>query len=331
MTHRILVTGGSGFIGTNLVEFFLSNGYEVLNIDINAPADKSHTQVFKKVDILKYSALVSVFDEFAPTEVVHLAAQTDLLGGKSYDYYAANTTGVQNMVEAISNQPSIQRSFFASTKLICETGYTPTSNDDYCPDNLYGKSKVQGEEIVKNSTTMKCAWCIVRPTSIWGPWSTLPSTSYGRFFQTVSRGHYFHPGRMDTLKSFGYIGNTVFQIKKLIDASIEQINKKVFYLSDYEPFTIKDWADTISMKMNHKKPYTMPDILVKFLTKVGDLTKLLGYKDPPISTFRLKNMNAETSEIPLEQIKSITGPLPYTMQQGVEETIEWLKKFNYIK
>jgi len=236
------------------------------------------------------------------------------------------------MVRAISAQPSVVRCIFTSTKLVCATDYVPKSMDDYCPNTLYGESKVMGEKIVKDNTTMRCDWCIVRPTSIWGPWSDSAHIPYGKFFRMIARGRYFHPGHADPPKSFGYVGNGMFQIEKLFDAPTEQIHRKIFYLTDYDTFTIREWADMISMKLRNKKIRAIPEWMVSILAVVGDLMKFCGIKEPLFSSFRLQNMRANTAKIPTEAIRQITGPLPYSMEQGVEETIAWFKKYgkNYI-
>jgi nucleoside-diphosphate-sugar epimerase len=329
---RILVTGGSGFIGTNVVESYLASGHEVLSIDIKEPQKREHHKVFKRVDILDKRSLEGIFKDFVPTHVLHLAARADLHEKKNLEGYAVNIKGVENMVRAISAQPSVVRCIFTSTKLVCATDYVPKSMDDYCPNTLYGESKVMGEKIVKDNTTMRCDWCIVRPTSIWGPWSDSAHIPYGKFFRMIARGRYFHPGHADPPKSFGYVGNGMFQIEKLFDAPTEQIHRKIFYLTDYDTFTIREWADMISMKLRNKKIRAIPEWMVSILAVVGDLMKFCGIKEPLFSSFRLQNMRANTAKIPTEAIRQITGPLPYSMEQGVEETIAWFKKYgkNYI-
>ncbi len=328
---RMLIIGGSGFIGTNVVDRFLATRCEVLSIDIKEPQKKEHSKVFKRVDILDQTSLARVFQDFSPTHAVHLAARTDLHEKKNLGDYKVNIKGVENMVRAISAQPSVVRCIFTSTKLVCPTDYVPKSMDDYCPNTLYGESKVMGEKIVKDNTTMRCAWCIIRPTSIWGRWSNLPHIPYGRFFQIIAAGRYFHPGCVNPPKSFGYVGNTIFQIEKLLDAPAERIHQKVFYLTDYNVFTIKEWADIISLKLRNKRIRTIPEPIVRFLAWAGDLLKLFGVQEPPFSSFRLRNMRADTTGVPLEPIRRITGPLPYSMEQGVEETIAWFKKYDLIK
>ncbi len=322
---RILVTGGSGFIGTNLVDELMRQGIEVLNLDVKGPQCSDQNKVFKKGSILDYLFLQDFFQSFRPTHVIHLAARTDL-AGTCLDDYAENTNGVSNLVRVVSDCPSVQRCIFTSTKLVCPTDYSPVSDEDYCPDTYYGESKVVGEGIVKSSTTLKASWCIVRPTSIWGPWSYLPHIPYGRFFQMIGKGHYFHPGNINPPKSFGYVGNSVFQLLKLLDAPKDQIHKRVFYLSDYEVFTIKDWANQISIRLRNKEVKMIPEPLVYLLAWCGDVLKSFGMKEPPLSTFRLRNMRADTSGVPLDSMKSITDTLPYSVEEGVDETIAWLKQ-----
>lgn len=79
------------------------------------------------------------------------------------------------------------------------------------------------------------------------------------------------------------------------------------------------------MKIRNKKVKTVPEPLVKLVALSGDMLKKIGIKNPLLTTFRFNNMQADTTGIPLEPINEITGPLPYTMEQGVDLTIKWLK------
>lgn len=49
MKSRILITGGSGFIGTNLIEYFLEKNYDVKNIDICEPKIEARRDIWKKL------------------------------------------------------------------------------------------------------------------------------------------------------------------------------------------------------------------------------------------------------------------------------------------
>ena len=64
--------------------------------------------------------------------------------------------------------------------------------------------------------------------------------------------------------------------------------------------------------------------------RLGDLLRLIGHPDPPLTSKRLANMRKDTSDVPLEVLREITGPLPHTMEQGVEETVRWLRERRFL-
>jgi nucleoside-diphosphate-sugar epimerase len=215
--------------------------------------------------------------------------------------------------------------------LIVPNASGPQNDLDFRPDTLYGQSKVLGEQIVRESKELKCEWCIIRPTSIWGPWSDAPYNPYGRFFKMVAKGWYFHPGDIDPPRYFGYVGNTVFQIMRLLTAPAKAVRGKIFYLADYETYHIRDWANLISIKTNGHPVKVLPLPVISFAAKMGDILKMFGVKNPPMTSFRLRNMQADTTHVPLKPIQSLTGPLPYSIEKGVDETIVWLRSRNLIK
>jgi len=187
---KILVTGGSGFIGTNLMDSFLSKGDQVLNLDSAKPLKSQHLPYWKQIDILDYDGLESEILKFDPEVIVHLAAVTDL-DGKSLEYYNANTIGTQNIVDISKKLKSLKRVVYTSSMYVCKPGHIPRNYDEYKPHTIYGESKVKGELIVKAIKDPAYTWVIIRPTSIWGPWFNIP---YIDFFNIVYQGKYYDFG-----------------------------------------------------------------------------------------------------------------------------------------
>jgi GlcNAc-P-P-Und epimerase len=316
---RLLVTGGSGFIGTNAVEFGRAYAGAVCSIDVAPPRNPAHAPYWRRCDLLDRGAVRAVVAGFRPTHVLHLAARTDLRETRDLAGYAANTAGVRHLTEALA-ESGCDRAVYTSSMLVCRNGYRPRDEFDYCPDTLYGASKVEGERIVRDARP-RFPWCIVRPTSIWGPWFGEP---YRGFFEAVARGVYRHPGRRPVVKAFGYVGNTVWQLYGLLTAPAQPIDGRVFYLSDYETLSVRQWAELVADALRARPIGSLPVPLFRAAALAGDLLKAAGVSKPPLTSFRLRNM-LTSSAFDLSPIRELSGPLPFSVAEGVRATAEWLK------
>ncbi len=316
---KVLITGASGFIGTNLLEDLVAKGYQVLNIDHCAPKIKERNNVWKKVDIVQREEFENTVLDFQPDYIVHLAARTDL-DGKRIEDYAANTLGVQNLMEIVKKLPSLKKIVIASSKFVTRNGYQIKHQRDYCPHTIYGESKVETENQVW-SNIPNCDWCIIRPTSIWGPWFGVP---YRNFFDMVMRRMYFHIGKIKCHKTYGYIGNAIYQIEQLLFTETCDIENKVFYIGDEPSYEINEWADEIAKELGFSVP-TMPVWFVKCLAKFGDFLGHFGVHFP-MQSFRFANMtNDGTNDMTNTYV--IAPEMPYSRLDGTRATIEWMRKY----
>lgn len=202
---------------------------------------------------------------------------------------------------------------------VCEPGYMPKSFDDYAPHTLYGESKVETEKIIK-SRNPKYTWTIIRPTSIWGPWFGEP---YNRFFHIVLSHMYFHMGKRACKKTYGYIDNAIYQIMSILNADKEKVNKKVFYIGDYEPYPITDWANEIAAIEKIHIP-KVPFWCFKVAGWTGDLLKKVGINFP-MTSFRLHNMTTDNVHN-LNPIKEIAPNLPVSRIEGTKITLDWIHR-----
>jgi len=313
---KILITGGSGFIGTNLIDFY-SKDNKVLNLDISEPRNKEHMEFWVKVNINDYHELDRAISEFSPDIVIHMAARTDL-DGKSLDDYSSNIGGVQNILEITNKVDSITKVIFASSRLVCEIGYTPKDEFDYRTTTIYGESKVIGEKLVREFSDYTKKWIIVRPTSIWGPWFDVP---YKTFFTTIKNKRYFHPKNISIYKHFGYVKNSVYIIDKLIDK--DKFNGKSIYLSDFTALEVNSWANMISNQFHRKGIREIPLVFLTLVAVAGDCLKYLGYTNPPLTSFRLNNLLTEMI-YDIKDVECEIGDLPFSLETGVVETVNWM-------
>lgn len=111
MSKNILITGGAGFIGSHVVRLFVTNypEYKIINLDALTYAgnlenltdiEKQPNYCFAKVNILDADALDKVFDEYAITDVVHLAAEShvDRSIVSPLDFVYTNVIGTVNLL-----------------------------------------------------------------------------------------------------------------------------------------------------------------------------------------------------------------------------------------
>ncbi len=316
---RVIVTGGSGFIGTNLVQYWLGQGAEVLNLDLQPPPDTSHRPYWKQVDITDRDTTAAVVAAFRSECLFHLAARADL-GGAHVRDYAANTVGVENMVAA-AKAGGVPRVLFCSSQLVCTPGYQPKTDTDYCPGTAYGESKVLTEQIVRTTADDAFTWALLRPTSIWGPWFNQP---YREFFLRVRRGRYVEAKGVRVRKSFGYVGNTVTQLVTLANCPADWIHKRVLYLADYETVLVSEWAAMIQKAWGAPPIRQVPLGLLTAAARAGDLLKRAGWKNPPLTSYRLNNLLTNSPQ-DMEPLREICGALPYSQVEGTRLTVEWLR------
>ena len=322
---RIIVTGGSGFIGTNLCEYLIEKDFNFINLDIHPPKNSDHLKYWEELDIRDKSNLNEIMESFQPSHILNLAADLGM-DHNSLENLQTNIIGVENLVNAIKTVDSVKKVLFVSSLLVCENGYIPENETDYCPPNYYGKSKVIGEEKVR-SADLDCEWAIVRPTSIWGP---LFDYSYKDFFKTIDKNRYFHIGNNEFQKPASFVGNTVYMMMRILLESNPNINNETFYLADYPWYSTRKWAITIQTILNTKRIRTAPIWMLRIIAKFGDIYKVIIKIDPPLTSFRLKNM-LTGGAYPLENTKKICGDLPFDLNESVYRTAEWMYENNLIK
>lgn len=315
--RRLLVTGGSGFIGSNFLDKVVEQGdSDLLNLDVVPPKDGVNQRLYRHVDLLDQAALAQAFADFRPTHVVHFAGRTDMFGTDVEDY-AANHRGTENILAAAAGTPSIEHIVFTSSQFVVGPGKLPKDDHDFRPHTLYGQSKVLSERAVRDANP-PYTWTVIRPTNIWGPrHPRYPS----EFWRVLKQGRYVHPGGRRVTRCYGYVGNLVDQILRILDGG-DKFRGKVFYVGD-APVDLQTWTDAFSRELVGKPVRVVPSIVLKSLAKVGDVVIKGGGKFPIFST-RFQSMT-EDYVTPMEPTFAALGPSPVSMEEGVRQTVAWLR------
>ena len=150
---RVLVTGGAGFIGSNIVDALISAGHEIAIIDNLSTGKEENINPeasFFHIDITDFEALEGIFQNFKPEIVFHVAAQIDLrksIEEPSFDA-EVNVVGSVNLF-SLCVQDGVKRIIFSSTggALYGEREKIPANeNSSIEPLSPYGVSKYCTEQ-----------------------------------------------------------------------------------------------------------------------------------------------------------------------------------------
>lgn len=184
---KVFITGGTGFIGTNIVSKLLKLGHEVATFDKNISFIKNpeyHKNALKirekyfrikgKVkqyngDIRDKDSLRKAVEEFKPEVIIHLAGLPMARIAPEFrdDMTSINMQGTINVLDVFEDSETAQKIIYTSSSMAYgHFTQTPQTEDVILnPINTYGAAKAAGEYFVRLS---KKEWVIVRPTSVYG-------------------------------------------------------------------------------------------------------------------------------------------------------------------
>jgi len=300
---KILVTGGLGFIGSNLVPELKSRRHEVWVCDLK----HSEGPNYIRCDVSKYQQLERVFDEQRFDYVYHLAAEYGRWNGEDYyeNLWMTNTIGTKNMLR-LQEKNKFHMIFFSSAEVYGD--YDGKMSEDVMDKlpikqmNDYAMTKWVGELQVLNSAAMFGTETVrVRPVNAYGPHEhyspyrgVIPMFIYKALHDqpyTVYQGH---------KRIFDYIEDTCRTFANIVDNFIPG---EVYNVGSKE-----EWEYEIKY---------VSDLILKYLGK--DDSKVTYKKAEPFTT-RFKHMDFSKSRRDLKHDPKVP------LEEGIPRTIEWMKK-----
>lgn len=313
---NILVTGGSGFIGTHLVSRLLKDGHSVT--------------IFDKNNSAKYPELVLIGDVRNKDTLSKAAANNDYiyhLAAEHADnvqplslYYDVNVNGAENVIAA-ANSAGINKIVFTSSVAVYPLNAgEPDELSQTAPFNEYGKSKLAAEQVFykwfsEDKTRMLT---IIRPCVIFGEDNrgnvyNLLTQIYKKRFVMIGRGV--------NKKSIGYVGNLVEFLAFCLRF------EKGYHLFNYadKPDLTTSELVRIARKALGRDGNTdihIPYFIGLLAGYTFDLLAFIAGRPFPVSSIRIKKFCADTT-VSSESISQTGLHLPYSLEGALRQTIAY--------
>ena len=161
---KIIVTGGSGFIGSNLVNFLIQKNFFVINIDKQSYSSNDYNKILNKnyklfkLDINNKKELISIIRKYRPKAIFNLAAETHV--DRSIDgpknFINSNFVGVFNLLEAIrylkkKENIKLKLIHVSTDEVYGDIKKNERSNENfsYKPSSPYSATKAAADHLIK--------------------------------------------------------------------------------------------------------------------------------------------------------------------------------------
>jgi 3beta-hydroxy-delta5-steroid dehydrogenase/steroid delta-isomerase len=255
---RVLVTGGSGFVGANLVTTLLDRGYQVRSFD-RAPSPlpaRAGLEVLEG-DICDPETVAKAVDGI--DTIFHTAAIIELMGGKSVsdEYrqrsFAVNVDGTKNLVHA-AQAAGVKRFVYTASNSVVMGGRRIAGGDETLPytdrfNDLYTETKVAAEKFVLSQNGVAgLLTCSIRPSGIWGRGD---QTMFRRLFESVVAGHVkvligSKNAKLDNSYVHNLIHGFILAAEHLVPGG--SAPGQAYFINDAEPINMFEFARPVVEK-----------------------------------------------------------------------------------
>jgi len=310
---NILITGGSGFIGTRLVDELLKEKHEVIIYD--KVKSEKYPELSTVADVREVEALKQACEN---VDVIYNLAAEHADDVTPISLYAdVNIGGAKNVVTAAKHN-NVKRIVFTSSVAIYGLNRgTPDESMDAQPFNEYGRTKYEAERIFlewKNED-QEHNLQILRPAVIFG------EKNRGNVYNLINQiasGKFAIIGDGKNKKSMGYVGNiSVF----LASLSSAEKTLDIFNFAGKNDLSINDIVAIVKDELDIEKDFLkIPYSIGLVGGYVFDIiTKLTGKKFP-ISSIRVQKFAAETT-VSTKHLFESGFVEPYTLEEGLRRMI----------
>ena len=256
---KVLITGGAGFIGSNLAEQFIQNGWDVTLLDIKKDP-KNIEEFVDKVEYVQMDVrstdLGEFFREIGPNGIVHLAAVSRVLWceERQEECLSINVNGTRNVLNSAAKLQDKPWVIFSSSREVYGNQNMFPVKETYnrYPVSVYAKSKCTGEDIIRNYANEKGLMAIIlRLSNVYGNERDIPERVIPKFIIRALQGKKITIYGRNKFFDFTFVSDAISAIIKASE-KIENFDERtidVYNICTGKPTRLEELAEMISDKV----------------------------------------------------------------------------------
>ena len=318
----VLITGGTGFIGSYVTKILLEKGYDVVLYDANLnfiEPEKSRYHDYLRYrlkqlekakivngDIRHKDTLLKTMKEHKPESVIHLAAlPISIISNKRpEDAMTINLNGTVNVLESIRDSNFVKRFVFASSSMVYGNFQSESADENHptTPIDVYGGTKLSGEILTKVfAKQYGSEYTIIRPSAVYGP-SDANRWVTQIFVENALAGKplVLHNGGLSKL-DFSYVEDVAQGFVLALES--EKARNETFNITRGEGRSLKELAE-----------------ILKSLLPGLEITEEAVPKD---------EKRPERGGLDITKARKLLNYNPrYALEEGMEKYVEFIRNFN---
>lgn len=329
LAGQVLVTGGSGFIGSHLVQQLLAKGYAVTCLvrDLQQPGWLDGLNVrLVKGDCTQPESLEDAVQ--GASLVFHCAGLTK--ANHARDYYTVNHLGTRNLLEAcVYFSPDLQKFILVSSQAAAGpslNGQPLNEESSLRPVSDYGKSKLRAEaEVLGFKNRLPVA--ILRPSCVYGP----RDRDMYELFRWASRGLMIEMAGGERHLNLCYVEDLTTALIQAAETSTE--SGSIYFVAENRGYSWTEFRDLLLTTGGVRaRTVKLPYGVAYLSALVSELGGLISQKPALVNRQKVREAAQRYWLCGVSKIEQdLCFQTNYPLRKGLEDTWKWYRKNNWLQ